>query len=210
MRILPISLMGAARVSAVSVDRVGSIGWGKANDMAEFIGQVPGSGREPELKERRTAPRFSRTEGLHVQDAGLLDSPVARLINISRGGLHLETKESMMPGGIVYIRLVAADAVFLLRGTVLRSRPSLMRSLNPIYEIIISFDGNFPMPVEAGTGPRAAKAIVVPPRRHESNVWKSGGQATAVGAQPPTTYTVTASVPRSGPDLNQIFGLNNW
>ncbi len=178
--------------------------------MAEFRGQVPESWRETGLKDRLTAPRSSRTEGLNVKDALPLDGPVARLINISRAGLRLETEESMIPGGIAYIRLVAADAVFLLRGTVLRSRPSLMRSPNPVYETVVSIDGDFPMPVEACAGPRNSKATVIPPCRHEANVWKSGGQATASAEQPPATYTMTASVPRSGPDLNQIFGLNHW
>jgi hypothetical protein len=178
--------------------------------MAEFKGPGPGGGKKTGVKDRRTSPRFSQTEIPNLQNAKLLDGSVARLINISRGGILLETAECMIPGGIVYLRLVAADAVFLLRGKVLRSRPSLMRNPNPIYESAVSFDGNFPKPVVASAGSVAAEPTAIPPSGHESGVYEPEGQTAASGAQPPTAYTVTASVPRSGPDLNQIFGLNSW
>jgi hypothetical protein len=210
MRILPISFLGAIPVVALSEDRVGSVARGKANGMAEFKDPMPGCGKQTGVKSRRTSPRFSQTQIPNLQDAKLPDGPVARLINISRGGILLETAEYMIPGGIVYLRLVAADVVFLLRGRVLRSHPALMRTPNPVYESAVSFDGNFPVPVEASAGSVAVKPAAMPPSGHESSGGESEGQTAVSGAQSPTAYTVTASVPRSGPDLSQVFGLNSW
>ena len=135
---------------------------------------------------------------------------MARLTNISRAGILLETPECMIPGGIVYLRLIAADAVFLLKGRVLRSRPSLMRNLNPTYESTVSFDGAFPRQVESRIGHVTNESVENPHGGHESRLFALHGHTEASGTQTPTTYTVTASVPRSGPDLNQIFGLNSW
>ncbi len=210
MRILPISFLGATLVVAVSAGPVGSMGCGKANDMAEFKGRVSRGGKKTGVKDRRTSPRFSQTKIPNLQNVNPLDGPVARLVNISRGGILLETAKCMVPGGIVYIRLIAADAVFLLRGRVLRSCPSLIRNPKPIYESAVSLDGTFPMPIEASAGSTAVEPAAIPPSGHESSLCESEGKAATSGAQPPTTYTVTASVPRSGPDLNQIFGLNSW
>lgn len=181
---------------------------GKASGMVEFKSPVRRGRKKTGMKERPSSPRCSQTEIPDLQNAGQLDGPMARLRNISRGGILLETPECMMPGGIVYIRLVAADAVFLLRGRVLRSRPSLMRNLNPIFECAVSFDWAFPRLVASGS--RAMEPTAIPPDGHEFGMDGYQGQAAMCGAQRPTTYTVTASVPRSGPDLNQIFGLNSW
>ncbi len=135
---------------------------------------------------------------------------MAHLTNLSRAGILLETPECMIPGGIVYLRLIAADAVFLLKGRVLRSRPSLMRNLNRSYESTVSFDGAFPRPVESGIGVATREPVEILQGGHETRLFASHGNTEAFGTQTPTTYMVTAAVPRSGPDLNQIFGLNSW
>ncbi len=176
--------------------------------MVEFRSPVRRGRKNTGMKENPASPRSSQTGIPDKQNAGLPDGPMARLRNISRGGILIETPECMMPGGIVYVRLVAADAVFLLRGRVLRSRPSLMRHLKPIFESAVSFDWAFPRPVSSGSS--AMESTAIPAGGHEFSVSGYQGQAATCGAQRPTTYTVTASVPRSGPDLNQIFGLNNW
>ncbi len=136
--------------------------------------------------------------------------PEARLINISRCGIRFESAEHMIPGGIVYLRLVAADAVFWLKGKVLRSRPALLRKLAPTFESAVSFDGTFPTPVGTHLTPGTVDTEAYLQAEPESGRHKATCQATAKGAPLPPTYTVTARVPRTGPDLNQIFGLNRW
>ena len=209
MRILPISFLGTTLAVAMSERPGGSMRCRKADGMAKFKRAVPRT-EKIGVKDRRTSPRFSQTEIPDLQTAKLLDGPAARLINISRGGILLETAECMMPGGIVYIRLVAADAVFLLRGKVLRSRPSLMRNLSPSYETAVSLDGTLPVPVGSGDGFKGDVPRAIVPSGQKSGLGVPDDQTAALWAPSPATYTVTAPVPRSGPDLNQIFGLNSW
>jgi hypothetical protein len=127
----------------------------------------------------------------------------ARLLNVSRGGILLETASELAPGAAVFVRLVAADAVFLLRGQVCRTRQTLLRDADFRYESAVAFDGSFPRP--------AAAAIA---GQEELRVAPAGGpsaeETAGVRAQCMPAYTVTVSIPRSGPELHQIFGLNRW
>jgi hypothetical protein len=172
---------------------------------------VQEGGTNEVMKERRASPRFSPSEVKALQSAKLVDGPEARLINVSRGGVLLETAEPMSLGGIVYVRLVAADAIFLLRGRVTRSHQSLLRSANPLYESAILFDGEVPLPVEAKSSSLAAeKPAAVLPLAAEPGQGKSEVKPATPEVQQSGACAVTAAVSRLGPDLHQIFGLNNW
>lgn len=155
--------------------------------MAEFNHQTfdgsPGAG----MPERRKTPRFVFKEIGDPKGAGHPLFPDVRVINLSRGGILIETTENLNPGSVAFVRLVAADAVFLLQGKVLRSRPAAMLDSPPNYECAISFEGTEPVSVPV----TANEAAGNPPEQE-------------------TAYRVTALIPRCGPDLHQIFGLNNW
>lgn len=209
MGILPIFSQGAALVAAAHKGSVGLVGWGATKDMADLACPKAGSRKRTAATDCRRSPRFSQAEVPNMTKTNPADGPVARLINISRCGILLESAECMMPGGIVYLRLFASDAVFLLRGRVLRSRPTLLRNLHPLYESAVSLDGTFPVPVATQAGSKVLGPLAMPHDGPESGVRRSAGWTKASDAQP-ATYTMTASVPRSGPDLNQIFGLNSW
>jgi len=178
--------------------------------MLELKDSVPEGGTKEVVQERRTSPRFSPSEVPALKSAKLVDGPEASLINVSRGGVLLETAEPLVLGGIVYVRLVAADAIFLLRGRVTRSRPSLLRSANPLYESAVSFDGVFPLPVEAKSNALAAEPAAALPLEAEFGGGQPEAQRATPGVQQSAACAVTASVSRSGPDLHQIFGLNSW
>lgn len=122
-----------------------------------------------------------------MRGGGSSEIPDVHMINISRGGVLLETAEYMTPGMEAHVRLVAADAVFLLRGRVLRSRPASLHGSRLRYESAISFEGNGPVPVPTRVDPAAADL-----------------------SDQKAAYRVTAVIPRAGPDLHQIFGLNKW
>jgi hypothetical protein len=178
--------------------------------MSEPKDSLSGGGTKKLVVERRSSPRYGPSELPALKSAKLVDGPEARLLNVSRGGVLLETAEPMEVGRIVYIRLVAADAMFLLRGRVMRSRPALLRGANPHHESAISFDGNFPLPVEADSNFLAGEPAAAPPKEAEPGLGQSRAHPATPGAQQSTPCAVTAAVSRWGPDLRQIFGLNSW
>jgi hypothetical protein len=145
-----------------------------------------------------------------LKSIDLLDGPEARLLNLSRGGVLIQTAARMMPGATIYLRLVATDAVFLVQGRVMRSRASLLRDSILLYESAVAFDGNFPLRVDDTAAPLADVTPASLALKDESLSSMPLGQAASAEERPPAAYRVTATVSRSGPDLHQIFGLNSW
>jgi hypothetical protein len=202
MQFLPITLLGTALVVRPAQDPVGSAACGKADRMAGFTDLVKNDGRKFKGLERRASPRHAVSAAPACNGARPGDGIEARLINISRHGILFETAERLSPEGTAYVRLISADAVFMLRGRILRSSPSLLRNSNTIYESAIEFDEEIPRSVRTGHG-AGAQGQADPPR--------PGTKSGADGACAPAPIClIRAVVPRTGPDLNQIFGLNTW
>jgi hypothetical protein len=128
----------------------------------------------------------------------------ARLLNVSRGGILLETASRLAPGAAILVKLVAADAVFLLRGRVCRTRQTLLRGADFRYESAVAFDDNYPRPVEAAI-PGSEGTLEFAPAGGVSAEATAGDRTQCLPA-----YAVSVSIPRSGPELHQIFGLNHW
>ena len=159
---------------------------------------------------RRRAPRLAPSAFPELKSARLLAGPEVQLINLSRGGALLESDTRIIPGANICIRLVAADAVFLLRGRVLRSRASHLRGSALIYECAVAFDEEFPLlpgseEVASTVAETDAESSLEEAARTACKNWPA-----AIGEDPADPLTVTVPVPDSGPDLRQIFGLNNW
>jgi hypothetical protein len=172
--------------------------------VAKFGGSTFNGESKPVIQERRASPRFTPSGAPEAIRAHLPSDQEARLINVSRGGVLLETTSQLAPGAVIFVRLVAADAVFLLRGQVCRTRPTLLRGTDLLYESAVAFDGNYPRPVVA------ANAGQDPASDGSGASGPLADTTAAAKVQGPAPYTVTASIPRSGPDLHQIFGLNHW
>ncbi len=166
-------------------------------------------GRKDNPAERRTWPRQMASEIPSLKSNGLFGDKEVRLINISRGGALVESEAIMRPGVTVCIRLVAAEGVFLLRGRVTRSRISSLRGPVPSYESAIAFTTDLSVLAEE------LDALLGYPKsgtdaERETAAPHPEGQPVTAEEQSPESPTITASVPRSGLDLRQIFGLNNW
>ena len=158
--------------------------------------------------ERRRWPRMPPSVIPSLKSTRLLVGTDVQLLNVSRGGVLLETEARMIPGTTICIRLVAADAVFVVRGRVTRSRASLMRGTALLYESAIEFDELLPTILnDAAAAARAESAA--PPQN--TKVAAGTLQGMPSPAEDKTAeFTVTAAVPTSGPDIRQIFGLNRW
>ena len=169
--------------------------------------------REKESKEKviekRSSPRLPPSTISNLKSVRLVAGPEVTLINISRGGALIETEAHLVPHSSVAIRLVAADAVFLLHGKVLRSRASSFQGSTLLYQSAIAFDKELSILAGVQNQPQVNAAP------EEASPQACEEEAIAPPVQPgiaeePAVVTIDIPVPRRGPDLRQIFGLNNW
>jgi len=169
--------------------------------------------RERDPKETVTEKRFSArmppSTIPKLKSVRLVAGPEVTLINISRGGALIETEAHLVPSSSVAIRLVAADAVFLLHGRVLRSHASSFQGSALLYRSAIAFDEELTFLAEDQNQPQVNAAP------EEASHQACAGEAVAPEmpskiADEPAVITIDIPVPPWGPDLRQIFGLNNW
>ena len=70
--------------------------------------------------ERRKAPRFDSSTIPHLKSVRQVEGPEVKLINISRYGALIETRQRMVPKSRVSLRLDTKETVYFLDGEVLR------------------------------------------------------------------------------------------
>ncbi len=169
--------------------------------------------RRPRIKdaqgieiERRHTERFDRAEIPSLKNAGLVAGPDIRLINISRGGAMFETKNRILPGADICIRLMAMDALLFLRGRILESRASSRSGSDLIYQCRIAFDKEFsllPARREDQPVPENTEDVFAGRNADELNVPWPG----MIEEGPNCTLTLTVPVPRMECDLPSAFCL---
>jgi hypothetical protein len=92
------------------------------------------------LRERRAHPRH-RDRGRHgVSSLRVKPGHGASLVNISAGGLLLESDRRLCPGSTIDVQLGARDGVVALRGFVMRCAVVHLSSGGIRYEGAIQFD----------------------------------------------------------------------
>ena len=167
--------------------------------------------RQHPVTERRASPRQDPAALPALKSVGFTDGREVRLINISRGGALLESEVVLRPGLSVCIRVVAADAVFVLRGKVQRSCVSALRGPVAHYQSAVEFEQEFSLlgDVEAGSKDGAKPAISSDPEDPAPPSKPVGCPTTAEDSRSDIS-TITVALPQTGPDLRQIFGLNRW
>lgn len=89
----------------------------------------------------RTAPRFSASDIPNLRiicDGG---GPEAKLINISRRGALIESREYLSPGTSLYLQLGIDENIHYIRGRVIDHRDSSINS--GVFKTAIVFDDDF-------------------------------------------------------------------
>jgi hypothetical protein len=90
-------------------------------------------------RERRRAPRESATRVGYLK-ARLMGGPEVTLKDVSRRGVLLETESRLLPGVVVGIRFLAADATLTMRGCVVRSSVAHLTGSALKYHTALAFD----------------------------------------------------------------------
>ncbi len=156
--------------------------------------------------ERRRAERFDPAEIPSLKNAGLVAGPDIRLVNISRGGAMFETKNHILPGADICIRLMAMDALLFLHGRVLESRASSLSGSDLIYQCRLAFDEEFSLlPAKREDQPSLEKTEDVFAGRNADELNEPWPGLIEQG--PNCTLTLTVPVPRMECDLPSAFCL---
>jgi hypothetical protein len=94
------------------------------------------------FSERRSAPRFDASVIPHLKNVLQLEGPEVKLINISRSGALIETRERMPPKSRVSLRLDTTETVYYLEGEVLRC---YVYEIDKVlkYQYAVEFDDEF-------------------------------------------------------------------
>lgn len=92
--------------------------------------------------ERRRAPRFDASVIPHLKSVRQAEGSEVKLINISRCGALIETRQRMLPKTRVSLRLDTKETVYFLEGEVLRCYVyEIDKALT--YQYAVLFDEDF-------------------------------------------------------------------
>ena len=97
--------------------------------------------KRPIVGENRAAPRFDASDLPNLRIICDGDRPEAKLINISRRGALIESRERMLPGTSIYLQLAIDDNTHFIRGRIIGHRDSSMNGR--VFKIAIAFDEEF-------------------------------------------------------------------
>ncbi len=162
----------------------------------------------PDWQDRRSSPRLPISAIRALKGVKLVPGAGVNLINISRGGALLEANICMKPNAHICIRLETAEAVYTLRGRVLRSRAARLSGPSLIFECAVTFDEQL-----VSLLPKA------PPKETAvQNAESSIEEACAAGEVSDQTlavtddgieesYTITANVPDGKFTLSEVLGV---
>lgn len=90
----------------------------------------------------RKTSRFDASAIPSLKSVHIAEGPGIKLINISRRGALIETQKEMSPGSGVSLRIVTAEAVYLIKGWILRCNVHTIDKASA-YQCAISFEKDF-------------------------------------------------------------------
>ncbi len=96
----------------------------------------------------RTAPRFDASSLVALKSVSQAGGLKVKLINISRRGALIESRNRLSPGSSVSLQLTSEKAVYFIKGQVVRSKASLRN--NRMFQSGITFHKDFTI-LPAGT-----------------------------------------------------------
>ena len=91
----------------------------------------------------RTAPRFDASAIPAFKSIHQVGGPEVKLINISRRGALIESRERILPGPSTSLRIVTAEAVYIIKGRVVHYSIHSRNHKEVHYHSAIVFDEDF-------------------------------------------------------------------
>ena len=114
----------------------------------QFLSGSPASATQDSGNERRRHQRRRPVKlGMSAHFTQGLDASV---VNVSAGGILVESRQRLSPGAVVVMELFAQDCGTTVRGQVLRSVVSRLLSTRVWYRVAVQFDSLLAQPFDAG------------------------------------------------------------
>jgi hypothetical protein len=92
------------------------------------------------IRERRAAPRTRTVRDHGIEQARIRPGREAAVIDVSAGGILIDTRHRLLPGTTIELQLSIGDACTAVRGRVLRSAVACLRHGRVLYRGAIAFD----------------------------------------------------------------------
>ena len=92
------------------------------------------------IRERRAAPRTRTVREHGIEQARIRPGREAAVIDVSAGGILIDTHHRLLPGTTIELQLSIGDACTAVRGRVLRSAVACLRHGRVLYRGAIAFD----------------------------------------------------------------------
>ena len=170
--------------------------------------------KDPDEDQRRW-PRLKPSSVPFLKSVTFNQGNEVQVIDISRGGMLLETDVRMRPQMKIHLKLVTSDGLIKLEGTVLRSSITSLKGV-PRYQSAIAFEHPFNMLDDLAAEPEAAFPDVPrepnqPPAFTLEGNQPMSGPAAVVGNYDENSAVLTFVAPdMPGTALLELFKLNDW
>jgi hypothetical protein len=164
--------------------------------------------------DRRQAPRLNPSAVPFLKSVTFNQGSEVQVIDISRGGMLLETNERLRPHMKILLKIVTSSSIFKTAGCVLRSYIVALKG-NPRYQSAIAFEDPFQMmdklkPSQEGKSPDIKKESAAPePSREIANPQLDKKAIQEIDDQLAALLTVTTN-DESGAELRKNLALNDW
>jgi len=159
---------------------------------------------------RRQYPRLRPEAVPFLKSVNFSQGAEAEIINISRGGVLLETETRLRPQMKIVLKLVTSDGVIKMSGHILRSYISSLKK-TPRYRSAIAFEHPFHMLDDLSVEEETQVSQLDP-----SETAVAGTDGDQPSAQPDPggmideESAILTVVAQDGISLQEMFKLNDW
>jgi|GEM_PF-3300039 len=163
---------------------------------------------------RRLSPRLKAEDVPFLKSVELYQGKEIQIVNISRGGILIETETRLRPDFKVMLTLVTTEGVYKRDGTILRSSISSLSGV-PKYRTAIAFKQPFElMDVFNDESTDQAHQTYSEGRKHETPDKVDGNECQQDSPESekekdPAVLTIVASG-ANGIHVQESFELNDW
>jgi hypothetical protein len=164
-------------------------------------------------KNRRRWPRLAPSAVPHLKSVSFSQGPEAQVVNISRGGILLETEIRLRPFMKILLRIVTSRGVFKMEGSVVRSYICSLKDA-PRYHSAVAFDHPFNLLEDVSEKPEKQSGTSQFKPNTAETVHGNGDHS----VKPPDfdnprsedNHAILTVKAKEGSSIQEMMGLNNW
>jgi hypothetical protein len=161
---------------------------------------------------RRQYPRLKPSAVPFLKSVAFNQGGEAQVVNISRGGILLETEVRLRPQMKIFLKLVTSDGVIKMEGHILRSSISALKGV-PRYQSAIEFEHPFHM-LDDLSAELDEQKQVSQPEPDMPSVVETTSELPPIGFIPDSAMdgdsAVLTVIAQEGMSMQDVFNRNDW